>query len=866
MKTKQSMTINGVYLEDVISEYTTVGVTGRESIDIEVNTEDVGVRSGSIYKNKRYGTRTLTVSFVIKGEDSTDLLSKLNELNYYLNVEEAQFVFDDENDKYYVGTPNEKPDVSISTPGGSDFGVAVGSFDILCSDPFKYSVDEYYEPFEMDGDKCVANVVYNGTGVAYPNFEAFMYSKNRILNMYNPNGETNILEYDPSYGDAYASDMDGNDAAAESKFVAFVDNNDHVLQFGDPDASDNDIYVACDKTEDYRPRSGTETYYYIFSPQTNQFIAYYPTREQYESDPSTYYRIADQNTVLINNLFNKRSDYSDRVQRLWTDTLPVGFSLPAGYHNNSQSPLAMDYDFYKVDQTPVKDEVIFTKFSDDSTTSPNIQYALKYSVVERTASSVKLKFAVNWYKSNTKGIPTKAKVVASIFMKDSTQALGSVVLHKTNAKTGMAAKKTKSGSGTINITLNDIGYDKYEPELQFQVDVSGGSGNAGKVKKKNFKMQIHPYAVPDNSSYFLGARPTQSSIYKNDWNGPVFTRMIPTTTGVSDYELTFDLYYGCGDFIEAKLQQGTAMCLVIGGDGLSGLNIINPQIIAGMVFQDNSGSAKSGTLQVLNSNGIVSDKTINSIDYSYETRNRTCSIIKDSNGLQFKYTDGTNERVITDYSDTAKNSKKAYAVLFGFFSYQAIARFDWMGLKSVKFTSIDRSAKQKYTTPFKMGDILSANTRTGKVYLNNLDRTGLGALGNDWDNMVLLPGNNMFVASCSQLMVDNPATVLRRCRGYAYYQCGTEDYISGSTYWRLNDETKVFTAVIPTESEFNETPTSFFTKDLIDPYDPDQTYYDSDGDIFFEVTQEDYEAHTNWYFVKEPAIPQFRVRYREVFI
>ena len=72
MITNKSMAINGMYIESMIDGYTTIDVSGRESLSTNISTVSVNNRNGAIYKGKTYGPRTLSVSFAIEGFDGED--------------------------------------------------------------------------------------------------------------------------------------------------------------------------------------------------------------------------------------------------------------------------------------------------------------------------------------------------------------------------------------------------------------------------------------------------------------------------------------------------------------------------------------------------------------------------------------------------------------------------------------------------------------------------------------------------------------------------------------------------------------------------------------------------------------------------
>lgn len=208
----EALRINGEYIENQIRGYRTVHVSGREALAPELSTYTTGVRDGSVLKNKRFPERIITVTYQIIASTSEDYRKAFNKLAAILNVENAELVFNDEQDKYFIGTPS-----AISTPEPGRNAV-IGEFEILCVDPFKYSVIEYTaEPLDAAGSFLVD---YGGTYKSYPKLEAEFYKESEI----SADGEsTNILT--------------GN---GDCGYVAFINDRKKIIQLGDPGETDTE--------------------------------------------------------------------------------------------------------------------------------------------------------------------------------------------------------------------------------------------------------------------------------------------------------------------------------------------------------------------------------------------------------------------------------------------------------------------------------------------------------------------------------------------------------------------------------------------------------------------------------------------------
>ena len=57
----EAMLFNGEYLENLISGYRTLHVTGREALSPELESYETGVRDGSKLQSKRYPARVIVV-------------------------------------------------------------------------------------------------------------------------------------------------------------------------------------------------------------------------------------------------------------------------------------------------------------------------------------------------------------------------------------------------------------------------------------------------------------------------------------------------------------------------------------------------------------------------------------------------------------------------------------------------------------------------------------------------------------------------------------------------------------------------------------------------------------------------------------
>ena len=156
----EALRLNGMYLEYELMGYRTLYVKGRESLSPDINMTELSSRDGARIKNRRFPARIITVGYQLIAASPEDFRSKYNKLGKILNVENAELDFNDEKDKYFIGTPSKFDDV----PEGR---LAVESeFEIMCFDPFKYSMVEQKAVLASDSDEIKIN--YKGSYKSYP--------------------------------------------------------------------------------------------------------------------------------------------------------------------------------------------------------------------------------------------------------------------------------------------------------------------------------------------------------------------------------------------------------------------------------------------------------------------------------------------------------------------------------------------------------------------------------------------------------------------------------------------------------------------------------------------------------------------------
>lgn len=208
----EAVSINGQYIEDVLEGYRTLYTKGRESLGVELETYSVGTADGEKFKYKRYPARTLTVGFQLIGENPQDFRLKFNNLNNLLSLDEADFIFHDEEGMFFSGVPI----MDAEAEAGQDS--VKGEWKIYCSYPFKRSVDPIkltMADATVNGNIATFTFDYNGARPARPVLRA-------------------------KFAGAKSGGTSSEDG--DCGFVAFVDQEENIIQLGNPEILDLDEY------------------------------------------------------------------------------------------------------------------------------------------------------------------------------------------------------------------------------------------------------------------------------------------------------------------------------------------------------------------------------------------------------------------------------------------------------------------------------------------------------------------------------------------------------------------------------------------------------------------------------------------------
>ena len=129
-----AMIFNGLLLEQEIKGYQTLNVEGRETISYDLETSgNISGRDGVISFGKTLPPRLLRVQYRLEAESNEELQHSFRLLNWKLETNgEVPIKFRDDLDITYYGELTTMSEIP------ADRNTVVGTFEIHCSDPFKY--------------------------------------------------------------------------------------------------------------------------------------------------------------------------------------------------------------------------------------------------------------------------------------------------------------------------------------------------------------------------------------------------------------------------------------------------------------------------------------------------------------------------------------------------------------------------------------------------------------------------------------------------------------------------------------------------------------------------------------------------------
>ena len=731
----EALMINGEYIEHMIPGYRTLSVSGREALSPELETFETGVRDGSTLKNKRYPARIITVQYQLIAESNEAFRQAYNQLGGILNVEEAELIFNDETDKFFRGTPS---DIGTVPPGRN---AVTGEFEIFCADPFKYSVVEYEaEPTLDDGTILVD---YNGTYKAYPTLEAEF------------NGEA-----DGSNGDC--------------GYVAFFNENEKIIQLGDPDEVDIETYPKSQTLVNQKFNTETawgttaQTNWNTNAGITSSSDVTTPTGSSVDIAVASHIKTAAASTsgTLLTKTSTAAKPYVDykvtaKTSGRQSDRIKVEVTVSAAVRIQSGSGSVTlkagaeiklkDTAYYSNSTTSSSSGKKTGTFYlwDDKATNGRVRFTTTKSNVGKSGQ------VTGWVKVSDIGA-TSAGIEKGYGLQCSIKFGNGDWNYAVLKSESVAWGDNKSHTIKLTVTVKDLAATTTLLEdIKFRVtrtDSKGGSvGELAESSCKN--LEIDTYTAPVADTWYLTPATFGSG---SKWHGPSITRTIPADAagdiGAKNFTLTYKQKMAIGSGSSATQEMGLFQALLVSGSGSS------RKIVAGVsVFKRASGKAA-------NLKFYINGKTVEtiSIDLSFNNKyfgnnssSKGITTVKTSTikkaGKKVEFNIGGIKKTFNDSSikDTAVTE-----ITFTMAQYGTNPVLSFNGLYLAKFVKNNSDTWEDIPNKFSAYDVVTADCRSGEVFLNELLTPSLGALGNDWEDFYLTPGLNQIGFSYSSWVTD----------------------------------------------------------------------------------------------------------------
>lgn len=194
----EAMKINGKYIENEIEGYRTLYVLGRELTEEEITELQIGMIDGAEYRGRRTVSRTITVGYQLLSDTPEQFRARFNQLNAILRQEEAEIIFADEPDKYFIGTKSNAGDVPEGRLN------VTGEFSIYCCDPRKYSTVEKTFQASVNDEGILEATIENDGNMAVPvNYEITHNHENGFIGIVSEHGAIQLGKIDEVDGESY---------------------------------------------------------------------------------------------------------------------------------------------------------------------------------------------------------------------------------------------------------------------------------------------------------------------------------------------------------------------------------------------------------------------------------------------------------------------------------------------------------------------------------------------------------------------------------------------------------------------------------------------------------------------------------------
>ena len=723
----EALMINGEYIENQITGYRTLTVQGREALSPDVVGYTTGVRDGSRVKSKRFPERIITVTYQLIAKSNEEFREAYNKLAAILNVKDAVLIFNDEQDKFFVGTPCV---IDAVNPGTNS---VIGKIEILCADPFKYSVVEYEAESNLVENGFLID--YKGTYKAFPTLEAEFLKENE--------------------SDAALT------GSGDCGYVAFFNDDEKIIQIGDPAEADSATYpksqtlvaqqfdtetawgaVAQSKwatnsdpnlSDDDRFRQqvgnvniAVTDYHETYDPVISGTLL---TKKSTAAKPNIEYKVTAKASGREEDRINVKVTIAAYVKGVAVTKYKNDYNANAGYAITlNREPLFSSSDA-KTRLTTVTGTYYLW---DTSFKNGRIRITNKRSNVGKSGQVTGwVTGKADWlvgteytaYTGLKKGYGLKAAI-----------QLGSgewkyVTLKEENADWAANSTYTK----TLDVTVKNLSADTTEIEdIKFKVERTDKiEDQVGIIEETDCAdFEINTYTAPVASEWYL--TPESYGVSNAEYSGPSITRTIPADAagdiGAANFTFSYKHKIGIGASSYSAQEVGEFWAMLFSAD--------NRMVASICVYKEYQYQDVSDGNVAFFVNGVM--RSEHGIDLSHKKATaRTCTITKSGetitfNAFGFKRT----------YVDFGLKDVAVTRITFFFAQNDNKPTFYYNGIYWAKFVKNNCDTYEDIPNKFSANDVLTVDCKNGEILLNGTPTPSLGALGNDWEEFYLTPGLN----------------------------------------------------------------------------------------------------------------------------
>lgn len=697
----EALQINGEYIENLIPGYRTLQVEGREALSPEIASFETGIRDGSTMQGKRYPARTITVTYQLITKSNEDFRAAYNKLAGILEVKDAQLIFNDETDKYFVGTPSKIGEVE---PG---LNSVVGEFEITCFDPFKYSVAEYEAAADLEESSVVID--YKGTYKAFPTLEASFFNEEEA----SADGETEVA-------------LTGS---GDCGYVAFFNDNEKIIQLGDPEEEDGEGN-AYPKSQTLANHTFKTAYAWGTAAKNKLAVNKGRTSSDFyvQTGSLGMSKATSASSVTTVKTSNTPTTQILKKSAVWNDP----FDDPRFTYVLSVAATNRTADSVKLTFTL---QTIMGRYQELFGRGYGLQGHIE---IKDNASAAYYAFG-KW----------DIKQQKERWINDVGSGKKIITSNTTLTVKGLSSSQTSIKNITFKVTRNDD--NRLLQAGGFPTGTSACTLAQTKCSNIPISTYVSKTVTTGSDTYYLSPASYGSG---TNQHGPSITRVIPKDAsgevGAKNFTLTYSHKLSIGSGKNDTNQCGAFQLILTSGSGDS------KKILAGLTIYKQSAGKKAKLRFYCNSKTVLTMDVDLSYNNKYFRSSTTTTVTKSGKTITFNV-----GGIKKSFSDSEIASVAVNEVTFTMTQYKTKTPLKYNGIYSIKFVKNNCETWREILNKFSANDVVEAECSTGEIRLNGVSEPKLGALGNDWEEFYLTPGINQIGISYSDWVTADYAPRLK---------------------------------------------------------------------------------------------------------